>query len=176
MAIAGQTEPVEIRDRREDDLEELVCLAARVHEADNYPIFLPGGDYARFLTRPRPLAAWVAVREGELVGHVALNDATSRPVMNLVEVRGTPLPAVYVARLLVDPRSRRRGVGRQLLEHARHAAIEAGRAPYLDVVDAPTASPAISLYRDAGWEEVGRVSFELIGDEIEEVVFGGPLA
>ena len=66
---------------------------------------------------------------------------------------------VYVARLLVDPTSRRNGVGRLLLEHARMAALAAVRSPFLDVVDTPTGAAAISLYRDAGWDEIGRVRF-----------------
>ena len=166
---------VEIRERSAADLDDLVAVAARVHKVDNYPIFLPGGDLVRFLRNPTPLAAWVALRGGQLIGHVALNDTTSRPVMQVVEDRRPTLPAAYVARLLVDPSSRGDGVGWRLLERARRAAIEVGRSPFLDVVDTATAASAISLYRKAGWEEIGRVSFDLVGDEIEELVFCGPL-
>lgn len=165
---------MEIRERREGDLDDLVAVAGRVHQLDNYPIFLPDDDYIRFLSQPPPLAAWVAVRGRKLVGHVALNETTSPSVMELVEERGPTAQPVYVARLLVDPGSRRLGVGRQLLDHARRAAANAGHCPFLDVVDTPTATPAISLYRRDGWEELGRVSFELVGDEIEELVFRGP--
>ncbi|HSH60008.1 MAG TPA: GNAT family N-acetyltransferase [Acidimicrobiales bacterium] len=165
-----------IRDRRDDDLEELVAVAARVHEADQYPIFLPDGDLKRFLTRPKPLAAWVAVRNERLIGHVALNAETSRPVMQLVAALKPKRSAVYVARLLVDGSARREGVGRMLLEHARQAAVDSGHLPVLDVVDTPAAAAAISLYRRDGWEEVGRVSFELVDTEVDELVFRGPLA
>jgi GNAT superfamily N-acetyltransferase len=167
---------MEIRERRDDDLGDLVDVAARVRALDNYPMFLPDGDFVRFLTRPTPIASWVAVCADQLVGHVALNDTTSRPVMQLVDARRPRLRAAYIARLLVDPRARRSGVGALLLEHARQAAIEAERSPFLDVVDTPTAAAAISLYRDAGWDEIGRVNFDLVGDEIEELVFRGPLA
>lgn len=166
---------VEIRERSTTDLDELVTVAARVHNVDNYPIFLPGDDLVRFLRSPTPMAAWVALRGGQLIGHVALNDSTSRPVMQLVEDRSPTLPAVYVARLLVEPDSRRLGVGWRLLEHARRAAIDLGRSPFLDVVDTTTGAAAISLYRNAGWEEIGRVSFDLVGDAFEELVFCGPL-
>lgn len=165
---------MEIRERHESDLDDLVAVAARVHELDNYPIFLPDDDYIRFLSQPKPLAAWVAVSGRELVGHVALNETTSPSVMELVEERGRSAHPVYVARLLVDPGSRRLGGGRQLLDHARRAVADAGRCPFLDVVDTPTATPAISMYRRAGWEEIGRVRFEIVGDEIEELVFRGP--
>jgi ribosomal protein S18 acetylase RimI-like enzyme len=165
--------PVKIRQRRDDDLDELVVVADRVHASDRYPIFLPDGDLKQFLNEPTPLAAWVAVRVGRLVGHVALNETTSRPVMQLVDTQHLTRPAIYVARLLVDPGSRRCGIGRQLLEHARRAAVDAQRAPFLDIVDKLTAAPAIALYRRDGWEEIGRVRFELAGGELDELVFRG---
>jgi GNAT superfamily N-acetyltransferase len=165
---------MEIRARRERDLGDLATIAARVHDLDNYPIFLPGGDYTGFITRPTSLAAWVAVRGRQLVGHVALNDTTSNPVMQLVDDDRPAHPPAYVARLLVDPGSRREGVGRRLLEHARREALSSGRVPYLDVVDIPTAASVIALYRHDGWVEVGRVRFELAGEEIDELVFRGP--
>lgn len=171
----SDSDAVEIRERRNDDVDQLVLVAARVHEVDNYPMHLPGGDFARFLTRPIPIAAWVAVRGEQIVGHVALNDETSRPVMQLVDELAPALPAAYVARLLVDPADRRSGVGRRLLEHARRAAVESRRSPFLDVVDTPTAVSAMALYRQAGWSEVGRVSFNLVGGEVAELVFRGPL-
>lgn len=147
---------------------------ARVRDADSYPGFLPDGDYVRFLTRPTPLCAWVAVRAGQLVGHVALNSTTSGPLMQLVERQRPTLPAAYVARLLVDPGSRRHSVGRHLLERALNAAGEAGHSAFLDVVDTPTAAPAIALYRRKGWEEIGRVRFEVVDEELEELVFCAP--
>jgi len=167
---------MEIRERRADDLDELVAVAGRVREVDNYPMFLPDGGLVRFLTGPSPVAAWVAVDRDQLVGHVALNDVTSKPVMRLVAERGSALPPAYVARLLVEPGSRRHGLGRQLLERARGAAVAGERTPFLDVVDTPTTAAAVRLYRSDGWVEIGRVTYELLGDDIDELVFQGPLA
>jgi GNAT superfamily N-acetyltransferase len=164
---------VDVRARRDDDLDELVTIAARVHAADGYPIFLPDRGFARFLTRPKPVAAWVAVRE-RIVGHVALNAETSRPVMALVTNLALERPALFVARLLVDPEARRQGVGRNLLEQARRAAVDSGHCPMLHVVETPKAEAAISLYRGDGWEEVGRVPFDRSGAEVDELVFRGP--
>lgn len=157
--------------RRGDDLEALGALAGRVHEADGYPIHLTGGDVIRFLTHPEPLTAWVAVEGDRIVGHVALNPSTSVPVMGLVDE--LDVRAVYVARLLVDQEFRRCGVGAGLLERARRKAVVRGFVPFLDVVDTPLAAAAIGLYRREGWQEVGRVSFELVGDAVEEIVFRG---
>ena len=75
---------MDVRARHDDDLEELVTIAPSVYAADGYPIFLPDRDFARFLTTLKPVAAWVAVRDERIVGHVALNAQTSRPVMALV--------------------------------------------------------------------------------------------
>lgn len=73
-----------IRQRTNEDMPELVDIARAVHRVDCYPMFLPGDDYLRFLTRPTPLNAWVAVIDSVIVGHVALNAATSPAVMELV--------------------------------------------------------------------------------------------
>lgn len=165
---------MEIRERRDDDLDQLFTVAARVKAIDKYPVFLPDGNLARFLTRPTPVAAWVAVRADEVVGHVALNPETSILVMRLVADLMSERGAIYVSRFLVDPAVRRQGVGRRLLEKARRSALDHGHVPMLDVVDTPTAKAAISLYRREGWKEVGRVSFELKDTEIDELVFLGP--
>lgn len=166
---------VEIRARRNSDLADLAEVAGRVHAADNYPIFLPDGDLIAFLTRPASIAAWVCVRDDELIGHVALNDTTSRPVMELVEASQPEMTPCYLARLLVDPSSRGDGAGGLLLEHARQAALRAGRSLFLDVVNTPTSTAAISLYRTAGWDEMGRVRFDLAGEELEELVLRAPI-
>jgi GNAT superfamily N-acetyltransferase len=167
---------VEIRERSHSDLDQLVAVTGRVHVADRYPIFLPNGDFYRFLTRPVPVAAWVAVRDGSVVGHVALNAETSRPVLQLVAELKSERPVLYIARLFVDPGARRAGIGRELLEHARRAVVDSGHAPVLDVVDTPGAAAAIALYRSEGWEEVGRVSFDLVDAQIDELVFRGTSA
>lgn len=67
--------------------------------------------------------------------------------MALVAKLAPERPALFVARLLVDPEARRQGVGRNLLEQARRAAVESGHCPMLDVVETPKAEAAISLYR-----------------------------
>ncbi len=45
----------------------------------------------------------MAVRDERIVGHIALNAETSRPVMALVAKLAAERPALFVARLLVDP-------------------------------------------------------------------------
>lgn len=166
---------VVVRKRRPDDLEPLVAMARRVHEIDGYPRRRPRAGFATFLNRPTPIAAWVADRGEAVVGHVALNRETSPPVMRLVEGVEPPGPVVYVARLLVDPDHRGVGIGRQLLERARCRAVDDGCYPFLDVVDIQGAAPALALYRQAGWTEIGRVPFEAPDQaDAGEIVFRGP--
>jgi GNAT superfamily N-acetyltransferase len=77
-----------------------------------------------------------------------------------------------VARLLVCPDVRRRGVGRALLEVATQEARTLGRWPVLDVSD--QFEPAVALYEHSGWVRAGQVHLELDGQAIEELVYLGP--
>ena len=165
---------MELRARTPNDLEALAGVAARVQASDGYPHYLPDEDFVRFLTRPEPLCAWVAEIAGTVVGHVAISAGTSSPaVMQLVRDDGVEGEIGFIARLLVDPSVRRRGLGTRLLEQARREAMARGRRPALEVVR--TASAAISLYRAAGWREIGRTVLNLPdGRELEELVFLGP--
>lgn len=58
-----------------------------------------------------------------------------------------------VAKLLVSPAARRRGLGRLLLDAIEVEALERGRT--LLVLDTVTHSPAQTLYETAGWQVVG---------------------
>lgn len=166
-----------IRDRTEDDLEPLGDVLRRVHERDRYPIHLPDGGFQSFLTHVRSEAAWVAVDQDDtILGHVALNAETTEAAMDLVDSVANGHEAIYISRLFVDTTHRSAGAGRLLLDHALTAAQQLGRFPALDVLDIPSAAPAIALYQRAGWTEVGRVSFELADAEITERVFVGPYA
>ncbi|MEM9515385.1 MAG: GNAT family N-acetyltransferase [Actinomycetota bacterium] len=167
---------MQLRRRHAADLEQLEILARRVHTVDGYPIYLPDGDFRRFLMQPQSLNGWVATHDDKIIGHVALNATTSKPVMDAVADLNDDRPAVYVARLLVDPSSRRSGAGRTLLKLALDEAVSNERLPVLDVVDTPTAAPAIALYRAEGWAETARVRFDLGDLHLEEIVFVGPTA
>ena len=88
------------------------------------------------------LAAWL---DGALVGTVQLDLAGQENQPRRAEV----------AKLLVDPATRRRGAGRALMRRAEQAAARLGR-PLL-TLDTRAGTPAEAMYRALGWHETGRI-------------------
>jgi GNAT superfamily N-acetyltransferase len=166
---------VEISRRTEADLDELVAVARRVRDRDQYPIYEPAEGLGWFLSTPKPIAAWIARIDGAIVGHVALQPSATRGAMQVVAALGSDACPAYVSRLLVDTDRRGLRIGARLLDHARRWAVDAGRRPYLEALDVPPGAPALALYRAEGWIEIGRTRFDLLDDGTEEVVFAGPI-
>jgi ribosomal protein S18 acetylase RimI-like enzyme len=88
------------------------------------------------------LAAW---HEGALVGTVQLDLGTPPNQPHRAEV----------AKLLVDPDGRRRGVARELMLRAEQSAQRLGRS--LLTLDTRADDHAEPLYRSLGWTEAGRI-------------------
>lgn len=88
------------------------------------------------------LAAWL---DGALVGTVQLDLGTPPNQQHRAEV----------TKLLVDPRVRRRGVGRALMRRAEQAGRGVGRK--LLTLDARAGDAAEALYRSLDWQEGGRI-------------------
>jgi GNAT superfamily N-acetyltransferase len=166
---------VVVRPRSNDDLDPCESLARTVHAFDGYPAFIRNDDFRRFIAAPDAVAAWVGERDGEIVGHVAVHPSTIRPAMALASSRLGVVDAqlAVIARLMVDPGERRRGIAHSLLETAVAAARERGFVPILDVVTQYDA--AVALYESAGWDRLGTVGFSLPdGTTIEEFVYQAP--
>lgn len=146
--------PMEVRDRLPGDLPQLDRLAEAVRASDGYPPRVPD-----IFSGPHVLAAWVAVAEGVVVGHVALHATGEGATMRLgAETTGWPAERLaVVSRLLVDPAARRRGLGRQLLGRAVAEAHAEHRWPVLDV--ATHYDAAIALYEHGGWSRAGTATF-----------------
>jgi GNAT superfamily N-acetyltransferase len=165
---------MEVRARTEADLAACRRLAEAVHTHDGYPVYVPD-DLLSFIAAPDAIAAWVAVEDNDVVGHVVLRPGTFGAVMDLA-MKSTGLPAArlgVIARLLVSPNTRRLGIGQSLLHVAAGHAVELGLRPILDVVDRHEA--AIKLYESSGWTRAGMVTVTFGPDVvINEFVFIGP--
>jgi len=134
-------------------------MARVVKGVDGYP---PRGpiDLASFLAPPQELAAWVAEDDG-VVGHVALHRTGASVTMALAarHTRKQPDELVVVARVLVSPPARCRGVGHALLDAAVAEGWGRGLHPILDV--ATQLRHAVTLYESAGWDRAGEVTIHL---------------
>lgn len=158
--IVTSVSRVLVREKSEDDVEECVSLLMQVHKSDGYPLYLPG-DVPGFITPEYEVAAWVAEREGRIVGHVALHRAAVDPTLAVAQ-RVTALSAerlVVVSRLFTAPDLRRVGVGRALLQRATRHAKSHGQRAVLDVGQTLTAPAA--LYESEGWERVAALVLRL---------------
>jgi ribosomal protein S18 acetylase RimI-like enzyme len=163
-----------VRDRADADLAACADLAAAVHESDGYPHYLPG-DLRSFIAASSAYQAWVAERDGQVAGHVALHARTCGSVMELAsEALGRPPEGLgVVSRLLVSPDARGERIGRALLETATQAAIARDLWPILDVSVDLTA--AIALYERCGWVRAGQVCVRFSdGNGLTEWVYLGP--
>lgn len=142
-----------IRVKTVEDASACLDLLMQVHELDGYPPYLPE-DVPRFITPDYEVASWVAERDGRIIGHVALHQASVDPTLDAAQ-RATGLPAerlVVISRLFTAPALRRAGIGRALLRHATKQAQSRGQRAVLDVGQALTAP--IALYESEGWERV----------------------
>jgi len=165
---------MEIRERHAKDVSSLERLAQDVHERDGYPIYLPT-DLREFLVGSASHGAWVAEQDGNILGHVALHRRSWTGVMELAcqAIGLAEENLAVVARLLVAPDVRRRGVGRRLLGTAASTAHNLGLCPILDV--AVRYEAANRLYHEEGWRCLGSVPFPMPdGTTVEEYVYVGP--
>jgi GNAT superfamily N-acetyltransferase len=163
-----------IRRRAEADLPACKDLVRVVYELDGYPGHWPR-DLRAFVAQPDAIAAWVALVDGEVVGHVALLPDSSDASMDLaMTATGRPVERLgFVSRLFVSPDARRNGVGRTLLGTAEAFARDLGLRPVLDVVT--RFQNAIDLYESSGWTRVGAVIAQIPGGvTLEEFVYVAP--
>lgn len=163
-----------LRARVDEDLDSCEHLARVVHELDGYPPRL-ADDLRLFVEAPGAVGSWVAESGGGIVGHVVLQPTSSDPVMALAsQVTGrAPAELGVIARLLVSPAERRKGLGTSLLAIAADAALARGLWPILDV--AASFGPAIRLYQRTGWVCAGQVTVRLPESEpLDEFVYIGP--
>jgi GNAT superfamily N-acetyltransferase len=131
-----------------------------VHDADGYPVNWPDDPF-QWLAQPSLIDAWVAEREGEVVGHIGLCRSAPGDLAPQEWSRQTGQPseaAAVVSRLYVSPGARGHGIGALLLTQATRAAHHHGLHPVLDVL--ATDSAAAELYRRASWSMLAALEEE----------------
>ena len=144
------TDPV-IRRRTPKDLAAATRLLRLVYFADHYPVRWPESPRA-WLDDEGVMDAWVAQRQGELLGHVTISrvglDEVSKDRWR--EMTGRDADQLGgVSRLFVRPSARGQGIGTTLLDVAAAGIRARGRMPVLDVVSGNR--DAIRLYEKQGW-------------------------
>jgi GNAT superfamily N-acetyltransferase len=175
-----------IRGRADSDLDEAVAVMAEVHRRDGYPMHWPA-DPAAWLAASRLIAAWVAVLDGRIVGHVSLSqpgrgDGAPRLAGTVPGPAGVvpgpagmvpgPAGVAMVSRLFVAPAARGHQAGAALLGQAARAARELGCRPLLDVHSTNTA--AIALYERLGWQPLGSCEAVWGEDQVTVLCYAAP--
>ncbi len=168
-----------VRRRRADDLPGCVRALEVVHVVDRYPMRWPA-DPVGWLSPHGLTAAWVAEREGAVVGHVCVVAGTTYPG---AAARAGLLPhlSCSASHLFVAPPGRGRGLAAELLHVASSFALAEGLELVLDVVE--DGGPAVALYERLGWRLVQRRTADWTtpeGDRLPVRVYlapqGGPPA
>lgn len=123
-----------------------------------------GGASVSFMlpiSREKAMRFWLAVADDVAAGRRALlvaEDDEDRLVGTVQLVHATPENQPHradVAKMLVHPGFRRRGIARRLMAAVETAAREEART--LLVLDTVTGSAAEALYLRAGWQRVGEI-------------------
>lgn len=164
-----------MRVREPDDLDAVVAIAEEVQALDGYPSFLGDSTLRQFVDPPDAIGAWVAELDGAVVGNVLLRERSAPTSAQLAaEALGVEASRLaFVARLLVAPAARRRGVASALLEATRRRARELGRALVLDVVEHD--GGGVALYDATGWRRLGRHTLTTrSGLELPVAVYAAP--
>lgn len=144
-------ERISVRKRAAADLDACVEVLAEVHENDGYPVNWPH-DPAGWLAPPESPAAWVALLDDRVVGHICLSHARpgdAAPDHWSSRTGTSPARTAVVSRLFVSPEARGHGIGALLLSGLVRDARERGLHPVLDVVTSDRSAAA--LYERQGW-------------------------
>lgn len=160
-----------VRRRRSRDLGPCARLLRVVYAEGQYPVHWPDAPRA-WLDGEDVIDAWVAERQGEILGHVAISRVGGDAVSELRwrELTGhRPAELAGVSRLFVRPRVRGQGVGTALLDVALGEIRARGLVPVLEVVGA--SRDAIRLYEERGWRLLAMYPW---GEDLHIYYYGAP--
>ncbi|MFC8537371.1 GNAT family N-acetyltransferase [Streptomyces sp. NPDC057249] len=165
-----------VRPREDADLGAAAAVLAGVHESDGYPV--EGvADPEAWLSPEGLLGAWVAERDGRIVGHVAVNRAGSgEDVARLWRDGGGAGDAevAVLARFFVGRDARGASAGARLMGAAEAYARAHGMPLVLEVLTKDVA--AIRLYERLGWQRIGELRHFFAGRHFDALCFAAPRA
>ena len=134
----------------QDDLDQLTELLIATVDDGASVGFLPP------LTQEEARACWESVLGPGVILFVTEVDGRIAGTVQLqlaLKLNGSH--RAEIARLMVHPDFRRRGIARILMEHAENAVIAEGRT--LIVLDTREGDPSNNLYLSLGYIEAGRI-------------------
>lgn len=154
---------IEVRPRRDADVPTVAGLLERQQQEAQYPfVWDSKRPMAEFVARPREIAAFVAVLDGQIVGHAScvrpdFSTADMQPLGKAwTEAHHCGLDELgVVSALFASVNHRRLGIGQSLLGAVVQAIWDSGRHACLDTVD-PIHAASIALYQDRGWQLVAK--------------------
>ncbi|KAK3114912.1 hypothetical protein LTR53_006286 [Teratosphaeriaceae sp. CCFEE 6253] len=169
---AGADRMITVRGRTEADLEDCVKLLRRVYAQDGYPV--QGVERAHGFLQRGIQRAWIAERDGHIVGHIAVAGATHDDVAAAEWMRLHPdEPCAILERLFIDPKHRGGGTAGALIA----AAIGWSNQARVELVlfALVQAQTAIRLYERLGWIRFGTVPWTGSGGQtMDAVCFSSP--
>ena len=150
--VAQLTMPkVRIRRRRPHDLAACRRLLGLVAMEGDYPLPKPA-SLRDWVSDREIMDAWIAEREGEVLGHLALIQVGSDAVsaMRWREVTGRPVTElVGISRFFVRSSARGHGIGSSLLQSAVTEARDRGLLPVAEMMS--PSREGVRLYEKQGW-------------------------
>nr|POF16593.1 putative n-acetyltransferase [Quercus suber] len=161
-----------VRLRVDADLERCADILCRVYAASGYPV--DGVDNPKkSLCTGNLLQAWVAERQGEVIGHAALYANENDLSVRMWKQSHQDEHVATLGKLFIDPQRQGGGAATALLKTAQSWGRTAGmRLVLFALIKDP---PAVRLYERLGWIEFGRDVYRYgDGKQMEAVCFVAP--
>lgn len=158
-----------IRRRTDADLDACFEMMTIVYAQDGYPVEGISGGKAFLGSGP----AWVAEREGRVIGHIGIKEASTDDVSVALWWKLHPDDRIAVlGRLMVHPDGRGGGTASKLIEAGTQWAKENQRR--LVLFGLPHNTGALKLYEKLGWLHYGNTKYASNGREWKALCFSSP--